>query len=110
MQYSLRRMLAGAAFALIGCVAASIPAFAERRVALVIGNSAYRNTVQLPNPRNDATDVARMSRSCARPSNSGWRGPACSSAHPTAATGRIRSRHCKARRWRNSSRMLRHYS
>ncbi|MBK5651845.1 MAG: caspase family protein [Rhizobium sp.] len=29
-------------------------------MALVIGNSAYRNTVQLPNPRNDATDVARM--------------------------------------------------
>ncbi|MBR1162476.1 caspase family protein [Bradyrhizobium elkanii] len=56
-------MLAGAAFALIGCVAASIPAFAERRVALVIGNSAYRNTVQLPNPRNDATDVARMLKS-----------------------------------------------
>ncbi|MCP1970064.1 MULTISPECIES: caspase family protein [Bradyrhizobium] len=56
-------MLAGAAFALIGCVAASIPAFAERRVALVIGNSAYRSTVQLPNPRNDATDVARMLKS-----------------------------------------------
>ncbi len=60
MRYSVRRRLAGAAFVLFGCMAASSPAFAERRVALVIGNSAYRNTVQLPNPRNDATDVARM--------------------------------------------------
>ncbi|QPF87915.1 caspase family protein [Bradyrhizobium genosp. L] len=63
MRISLRRMLAGVAIALIGCTVASIPAFAERRVALVIGNSAYRNTVQLPNPRNDATDVARMLKS-----------------------------------------------
>lgn len=60
MRYSVRRRVAAAAFVLFGCVAASGPAFAERRVALVIGNSAYRNTVQLPNPRNDATDVARM--------------------------------------------------
>jgi hypothetical protein len=34
------------------------PAFADKRVALVIGNSAYRNTPFLPNPRNDAQDVA----------------------------------------------------
>jgi Caspase domain len=33
-------------------------ASAETRVALVIGNSDYRNTNKLPNPRNDATDVA----------------------------------------------------
>jgi hypothetical protein len=32
-------------------------AFAGRRVALVIGNSAYRHTPRLENPRNDATDV-----------------------------------------------------
>jgi hypothetical protein len=31
---------------------------AETRVALVIGNGDYRNTNKLPNPRNDATDVA----------------------------------------------------
>jgi formylglycine-generating enzyme required for sulfatase activity len=30
------------------------PAFAERRVALVIGNSAYQNVLLLDNPRNDA--------------------------------------------------------
>jgi hypothetical protein len=33
-------------------------AFADQRVALVIGNSAYRNTQALRNPRNDAQDVA----------------------------------------------------
>jgi hypothetical protein len=34
------------------------PAFADKRVALVIGNGAYKNAVHLPNPRNDAQDVA----------------------------------------------------
>ena len=63
MRTYLRPMLASVALVLIGCTAASIPAFADRRVALVIGNSAYRNTVQLPNPRNDATDVAKMLKS-----------------------------------------------
>ncbi len=33
-------------------------AHAEKRVALVIGNSAYRNTPALPNPRNDAAAMA----------------------------------------------------
>ena len=33
-------------------------AFAERRVALVIGNSAYQNVPELLNPRNDAADMA----------------------------------------------------
>jgi hypothetical protein len=32
--------------------------FAETRVALVIGNGAYQNAPQLPNPPNDAHDVA----------------------------------------------------
>jgi hypothetical protein len=32
--------------------------FAETRVALVIGNGAYQNAPQLPNPPNDAADVA----------------------------------------------------
>lgn len=34
------------------------PAFADDRVALVIGNGAYRYATTLPNPRNDAADVA----------------------------------------------------
>jgi formylglycine-generating enzyme required for sulfatase activity len=38
----------------------SKPAFATRRVALVIGNSVYQNVVQLANPANDATAMATM--------------------------------------------------
>ncbi|TPQ39907.1 peptidase [Bradyrhizobium guangdongense] len=33
------------------------PAVAERRVALVVGNSGYMNVPRLPNPRNDASDM-----------------------------------------------------
>ena len=33
----------------------SEPALAEKRVALVIGNSAYENVARLGNPANDAT-------------------------------------------------------
>ncbi|TPQ42259.1 caspase (peptidase), partial [Bradyrhizobium guangdongense] len=38
------------------------PAMAERRVALVIGNSAYKNVARLTNPANDATLVGGMFR------------------------------------------------
>ena len=34
------------------------PSFADKRVALVIGNGAYKYTPALPNPQNDAADVA----------------------------------------------------
>jgi hypothetical protein len=34
------------------------PAIAERRIALVVGNSAYQNITRLDNPRNDATLMA----------------------------------------------------
>ena len=37
---------------------APVAAQAEKRVALVIGNSAYRNTPALPNPHNDAATIA----------------------------------------------------
>jgi uncharacterized caspase-like protein len=37
----------------------STPSFADKRVALVIGNGAYKYTPALPNPQNDATDVAQ---------------------------------------------------
>ncbi|MDA9487751.1 caspase family protein [Bradyrhizobium sp. CCBAU 11361] len=40
----------------LGCV----PAMAERRVALVIGNSAYKSVARLTNPANDATLVGSM--------------------------------------------------
>ena len=48
-----RWALAAAAFLLV-----SGPAFAEKRVALVLGNSAYRNVAPLPNPVNDSTKIA----------------------------------------------------
>jgi uncharacterized caspase-like protein len=34
------------------------PAAAEKRIALVVGNSAYQNVTRLDNPRNDATLMA----------------------------------------------------
>lgn len=37
-------------------------AFAERRVALVVGNSTYQSVPQLPNPSRDAASIAKMFR------------------------------------------------
>ena len=45
---------------LCGIFVANADAFAAKRVALVIGNSAYQNVAQLPNPANDAASVADM--------------------------------------------------
>jgi hypothetical protein len=45
---------------LCGLFAANADALAAKRVALVIGNSAYQNVAQLPNPANDAASVADM--------------------------------------------------
>lgn len=48
-----------ALFAILFCLAFPLqPAFAAKRVALVIGNSAYRSVDALPNPANDASDMA----------------------------------------------------
>jgi uncharacterized caspase-like protein len=52
---------AGAAVLLL--VAQSYGALADKRVALVIGNSAYQNVPSLPNPINDATAIAELLRS-----------------------------------------------
>ena len=46
-------MLAAAASLLV-CV----PALAEKRVALVLGNSAYQNVAPLANPVNDSAKIA----------------------------------------------------
>jgi len=35
-----------------------LPGHADKRVALVVGNAAYQNTAPLPNPVNDADDMA----------------------------------------------------
>lgn len=45
-------------FVLFVCWLGHGPALAEKRVALVIGNGAYANKGVLPNPTNDANDVA----------------------------------------------------
>ena len=41
----------------------SAPAFADKRVALVVGNSAYQNVTPLDNPKNDARLMADTLRS-----------------------------------------------
>ncbi|MCA6125578.1 caspase family protein [Bradyrhizobium sp. WSM 1704] len=52
--FKLNRLLLAVAAFLLVCQ----PAFAEKRVALVLGNSAYRNTAPLANPVNDAGVIA----------------------------------------------------
>jgi uncharacterized caspase-like protein len=56
-------------FVSLNCIGAAIlaatgvNAYAEKRVALVIGNSAYKNVARLTNPVNDAVAVAGMFKS-----------------------------------------------
>jgi uncharacterized caspase-like protein len=50
----LRRFFLAAALLLLVCQ----PAFAEKRVALVLGNSAYQNVARLANPVNDGAMIA----------------------------------------------------
>jgi len=59
---SLRAVSARLLVGIFLVVSVAFPAFAERRVALVIGNSGYKNTVELTNPSHDATDVAAALR------------------------------------------------
>ena len=47
-----------AAVVLLLLTALPSAAVAQKRVALVIGNSAYQHTPKLTNPKNDATDMA----------------------------------------------------
>jgi len=54
----MRRMIIRL-FAIIFLVSGfAFPAWAEKRVALVIGNSSYTHATALPNPSNDAADMA----------------------------------------------------
>jgi uncharacterized caspase-like protein len=41
------------------------PAFADKRIAFVVGNSNYQNVVPLTNPANDATAITEMFRKAA---------------------------------------------
>jgi hypothetical protein len=55
----VRRKLSLAAVAALAAVLGFImPASAQNKVALVIGNGAYQNVPELPNPPHDAADVA----------------------------------------------------
>ena len=50
----LHRFLLAALLLLVVCQ----PALADKRVALVLGNGAYQNVPQLPNPANDSALIA----------------------------------------------------
>ena len=43
---------------LMSLVLLSVVAYAQERIALVVGNAAYEHTSQLSNPVNDASDIA----------------------------------------------------
>lgn len=49
-------------FAAVLLLATSLEAHAFKRVALVVGNSAYQNAARLPNPGRDASSIAEMFR------------------------------------------------
>lgn len=46
------------AFIFLLALSTAGPAFSERRVALVIGNSDYQHATRLPNPQNDARGIS----------------------------------------------------
>src|SRR5262245_12617059 len=50
-------------WAMLLCLFGASPAMADKRVALVIGNSAYQHATRLANPVNDAAAVTEMFRS-----------------------------------------------
>jgi uncharacterized caspase-like protein len=54
------RACAAALFAILVFCAASPAARADKRIALVVGNSQYQNVVPLSNPVNDAAAIADM--------------------------------------------------
>lgn len=58
----LSNSLAVCLFAFFAIATASVSASAEKRVALVIGNSAYQHTTALLNPSNDAEDITAKLR------------------------------------------------
>ena len=58
----LYRLAAMIGVAIVTMVFAHGAALADKRVALVVGNSAYQSVPKLPNPSGDANAVARMFR------------------------------------------------
>jgi hypothetical protein len=58
----LTRMAAMIGAVIVSMTLAPETAFADKRVALVVGNSSYQTVPQLPNPARDASAVAKMLR------------------------------------------------
>lgn len=54
----LGRIVTWAALALAAITSFAAPASAEKRIALVVGNSAYKNITPLDNPSKDASLMA----------------------------------------------------
>jgi uncharacterized caspase-like protein len=57
----MRAVVALACAAMLIC-SGTLPSHADKRVALVVGNSIYQNVARLPNPSNDASAMAQMFR------------------------------------------------
>jgi len=62
MADSIRHLAVFAAAALAGLLGLAAPAQADKRVALVVGNSAYQHVARLENPKNDARLMAETLR------------------------------------------------
>jgi Caspase domain len=62
MEASMLKHLTACLFSFAVLLGTLAGAAAEKRVALVIGNSAYQHTPALRNPSNDATDIAEKLR------------------------------------------------
>ncbi|HVP45815.1 MAG TPA: caspase family protein, partial [Bryobacteraceae bacterium] len=62
MTQRLLPMAALVAAAILTMVLAPEAAWADKRVALIVGNSGYQTVPQLPNPSRDASAVAKMFR------------------------------------------------
>jgi len=57
---ALRRIVALVLYVLAACQTLTLPAVAEKRVALVIGNGVYQHTRSLPNARSDARMIGAL--------------------------------------------------
>jgi hypothetical protein len=58
----LTRSVVVALFSPVACLVLAFPTYAEKRVALVVGNGAYLHATPLPNPPNDAAAIAAALR------------------------------------------------
>jgi len=58
MMIKIERIILSLALMLLAFSVQITSAFAEKRVALIIGNSAYSHAAKLANPRNDASDIS----------------------------------------------------